>query len=158
VRNPQKRAINRQLPGSAREAAAWLRSVYAFAWLKLRRTRFARRSGVAAPRVARQGEAWRPGLDLNQDKERCIALASTLFRHRAASIYPQHRLLGHSLPRLTLLAGYTRTPAGSAPGRHAESDCRATKVIRHELWPMLTPTREAVNPLCASLAIMSASL
>ena len=35
------------------------------------------RSGVAAPRVARQGEAWRPGLDLNQDKERCTVLAST---------------------------------------------------------------------------------
>jgi len=44
------------------------RSVYAFALLKLRRTRFAPPvSGVAAPRVARQGEAWRPGLDLNQD-------------------------------------------------------------------------------------------
>jgi hypothetical protein len=26
----------------------------------------------------RSGEGWRPGLDLNQDKERCIALASTL--------------------------------------------------------------------------------
>jgi hypothetical protein len=59
----------------------WLacQSVYAFALLKLRRTRFAPPvSGVAAPRVARQGEAWRPGLDLNQDKERCTAPASTL--------------------------------------------------------------------------------
>jgi hypothetical protein len=32
---------------------------------------------LAEPKL--QGsEGWRPGLDLNQDKERCIALASTL--------------------------------------------------------------------------------
>jgi len=37
-----------------------------------------RRSGVAAPRAARQGEAWRPGLDLNQDKQCCTTAASKL--------------------------------------------------------------------------------
>jgi hypothetical protein len=36
--------------------------------------------GLSACRAeaAAGGEGWRPGLDLNQDKERCIALASTL--------------------------------------------------------------------------------
>ena len=42
--------------------------------------------------------------------------------------------------------------------RQDESDCRATKVIRHGLWPILSRTREAVNPQAASFAIMSASL
>jgi hypothetical protein len=31
----------------------------------------------AEPKL-RSSEGWRPGLDLNQDKERCTALASTL--------------------------------------------------------------------------------
>src|SRR5215468_5680625 len=92
-RNPQKRAINGEFqgnqrylprPGFALRAPATgpsslsLHSSFA-------RHALPRRSGVAAPRVARQGEAWRPGLDLNQDKERCTAPASTLFRHRAGS-------------------------------------------------------------------------
>jgi hypothetical protein len=32
---------------------------------------------LAQPKL-RRSEGWRPGLDLNQDKERCTALASTL--------------------------------------------------------------------------------
>jgi hypothetical protein len=32
---------------------------------------------LAEPKL-RSSEGWRPGLDLNQDKERCIAPASTL--------------------------------------------------------------------------------
>src|ERR1700732_4722389 len=50
-----KGPINRHFPSFALRATGRFQSVYAFAWLKLRRTRFAHRSGVAAPRVARQG-------------------------------------------------------------------------------------------------------
>src|SRR5580692_12035259 len=55
-RNPQKRAINRQFGGLLGKGwGCWRRcqSVYAFALLKLRRTRLPAGSGVAAPRVAR---------------------------------------------------------------------------------------------------------
>src|SRR5205814_10371980 len=69
-RNPQNPFINRDFspiglsgdvaPGYRLRSSSYgeARSVYAFALLRLRRTRFTPPvSGVAAPRVARQGEA-----------------------------------------------------------------------------------------------------
>ena len=44
------------------------------------------------------------------------------------------------------------------PNYCGESACRATKVIRHGLCPILKCARVAVNPFAASFAIMSASL
>ena len=45
------------------------------------------------------------------------------FRHRAAAIIADHAAVGHVYPWLTLIGG-------------AQNACRATKVIRHGLWPM----------------------
>ena len=70
------------------------------------------------------------------------------FRHRAALIIVDPGAAGYGNPELTL------TPAGY---RH-QNACRATKVIRHGLWPIFTARRVAVNPQFASLAVMSASL
>src|SRR5664279_4385376 len=134
-------------PAFALRAAEGPQSVFAFAPLKLRRTRFALRSRVAAPRVARQGEAWRPGLDLNQDKERCTALASTLSATGPVPIIADHAAVSHVYRLLTLTGRFIDQNA-----------CRATKVIRHGLWPILKCAREAVNPPAASFAIISCSL
>jgi hypothetical protein len=49
----------------------------------------------ARPKL-RSSEGWRPGLELNQDKERCIAPASTPFRHRAAPIIAYRAAAGHA--------------------------------------------------------------
>ena len=125
-----------------------------------------------------QSEGWRPGLDLNQDKEHCTALASTLpppGRIHLSRSAPAGPLLvavnPTSLRRLRLLRlgrpprsegclgvarGAKTGPLGSL--LHVTSDGRATKVMRQGLWPILTATREAVKPLVASLATMSASL
>jgi len=46
-----------------------------------------------AEAVAREG--WRPGLDSNQDKERCTALAWKAFRHRAVAIIADHAAVSH---------------------------------------------------------------
>ncbi len=78
-----------------------------------------RRASVAAPRVARQGRAWRPGLDLNQDKERCTAPALTLpppgrFDHsrsrRAGPRLPPFRVNppAPGAPRRSFATGYGR--------------------------------------------------
>jgi ribulose 1,5-bisphosphate carboxylase large subunit-like protein len=68
-----------------------------------RKPAFAYGFGVAAfSRFASEG--WRPGLDLNQDKERCTALASTRFRHRAAAIIARRARRGHPKVGLTLTA------------------------------------------------------
>lgn len=76
-----------------------------------------RRSGVAAPRVARQGEAWRPGLELNQDVGRCTAPAWP-FRHRADPIIADRPSGGHRLCWLTL------TPrARAVPRTSCARDC-----------------------------------
>ena len=55
----------------------------------------------AEPKLQRS-EGWRPGLDLNQDKERCLAPASTLFRHRAAPTIADHAGASYRRRRLTL--------------------------------------------------------
>jgi hypothetical protein len=36
--------------------------------------------------------------------------------------------------------------------------CRATKVIRHGLWPILSRAREAEKPAAASFLVISSSL
>jgi hypothetical protein len=69
------------------------------------------------------------------------------FRHRAAAIIADHAAVSHASRSLTLTVRVQNQKA-----------CRATKVIRHGLCPMLKWAREAVNPLAASFAIISASL
>ena len=72
------------------------------------------------------------------------------FRHRAAPIIadPAQREPWLALVNLN-------RPASGASRQNA---CRATNVIRHGLCPILTCAREAVNPLPASFATISASL
>src|SRR5580692_4450333 len=109
-RNPQKRAVNRHFVGLCRHVRegvgalpAWSSPSTLSPCSSYAGHALPRRSGVAAPRVARQGESglpavardyqpafargfgggqpctrfasegWRPGLDLNQDKEQCNA-------------------------------------------------------------------------------------
>jgi hypothetical protein len=69
------------------------------------------------------------------------------FRHRAGPIIADHAPVSHVYRLLTL--------TGRLKNQNA---CRATKVIRHGLWPILKWAREAVNPLAASFAIISSSL
>jgi hypothetical protein len=69
------------------------------------------------------------------------------FRHRAAPIITDQAAAGHIYRSLSLAWGVTHQNA-----------CRATKVIRHGLCPILRRAREAVNPAAASFAIISASL
>ena len=131
-RNPQKRPINREIQGFLALGPALLLGTPAtspsslsfhssFAGHALRR-----RSGVAAPRVARQGEAWRPGLDLNQDKERCTALASTHSATGPVRSWPRMSQTGHLYRELTLTgcgsAGRDRLARhkGHAPGVMAD--------------------------------------
>src|SRR5207344_1701793 len=81
---------------------------------------------VAAPRVARQGEAWRPGLDLNQDKEHCTAPASTLpppgrsdhRRSRRGEPHLPRRTVNNSRRLLINSAG-----ARAVPRRSFATDC-----------------------------------
>ena len=73
------------------------------------------------------------------------------FRHRAAPIIADH---GRGEPRLALVNPNRR--GGRIEQR--QKACRATKVIRHGLCPILTCAREAVNPPAASFATISASL
>jgi hypothetical protein len=92
----------------------------------------------------RSCKGWRPGLDLNQDKERCTALASKLpppgrIHHRRS-----HRSRP-MLPRINPNVPYVSVE-------------RATKVMRQGLWPILNGARVADKPTRASLAVMSASL
>ena len=70
------------------------------------------------------------------------------FRHRAAPIIADHAAVSHVYRSLTL----------TRPTAKAQKACRATKVIRHGLCPILKCAREAVNPAAASFAIISASL
>ena len=79
----------------------------------------------------RSSEGWRPGLELNQDKERCTAPASTPFRHRAEAIIAYRAGAGHALYQLTLTA-FTYANVG-----------RATNVIRQGLWPIFCGARTA---------------
>ena len=103
---------------------------------------------LACPaKAAGSGEGWRPGLDLNQDKERCIALASTLSATGPAPIIADHAAVSHVYRSVTL--------TGRIENQNA---WRATKVIRHGLCPILKCAREAVNPLAASFATISSSL
>ena len=97
-----------------------------------------------------QSEGWRPGLDLNQDKEHCTALASTLpppGRPHISRSAPAGPLVVAVNPTETSGHGFSQTV-------HA-SDGRATNVMRQGLWPILTATREAVKPLVPSLATIS---
>jgi len=74
ARKGLKAAINRHFGQVDQGADAPLRAG------KPRSKRFKGRScerGLAEPKL-RSSEGWRPGLDSNQDKERCTALASTL--------------------------------------------------------------------------------
>ena len=93
----------------------------------------------------RSSEGWRPGLDLNQDKEHCTAPASTLPPPGRSD----HR---RSRRREPLSSRINPNSAG------VKNACRATNVIRHGLWPILECAREAVNPPAASFATISASL
>ena len=103
------------------------------------------------------------------------------FRHWANTIMVERAERGHTELWLTLtslasaisksmpsdlIRGWRSGFAGqttslvprSRPNYCGESACRATKVIRHGLCPILKCARVAVNPFAASFAIMSASL
>src|SRR5579871_674893 len=118
-----------------------------------------RRDGIRREALAklRSSEGWwRPGLELNQDKERCTAPASTPFRHRAVRIIAHREGASHALCRLTL------TPSIQASGPRltfasTSAGC-ATNVIRQGLWPIFCGARTAEKPDALSLAIMSTSL
>jgi len=86
LRNPQKRAINREIPGFLVPRPPSL--------FELRRGSL-RHHWLAEPKL-RSSEGWRPGLDLNQDKEHCTAPASTHFRHRADPIIADQAGAGHA--------------------------------------------------------------
>ena len=75
------------------------------------------------------------------------------FRHRAVPIIADR---GGAEPCLRRINPNRLVP--NRAQRWRESACRATKVIRHGLWPILKCAREAVNPSAASFAIISASL
>jgi hypothetical protein len=62
-----------------------------------------------------------------------------------------HRRLRRGEPSLALV---NPNPAAKKP----QNACRATKVIRHGLWPILECALEAVNPAAASFATISGSL
>ncbi len=74
---------------------------------------------AATPASGRAGlskieeEDWRPGLDLNQDGERCTALAWT-FRHRADRVIADHGVVTNAYRRLTLIGGVGRQREGVA--------------------------------------------
>src|SRR6185312_765766 len=72
-RNPQKRAINGEIPAFALRASAWQARSFGGEAGKGLRLRLACRA-----EAGEASEGWRPGLDLNQDKEHCTAPASTL--------------------------------------------------------------------------------
>ena len=73
-RNPQKRAINGEFPASPLRATAWqARHLARASCGSFVRSRLACRAEAGGA-----SEGWRPGLDLNQDKEHCTAPASTL--------------------------------------------------------------------------------
>ena len=72
------------------------------------------------------------------------------FRHRAAPIIADPAA---GEPRLAAI-----NPNRRASAAEPQNACRATNVIRHGLCPILTCAREAVNPLRASFATISASL
>jgi hypothetical protein len=52
-------------------------------------------SGPAEPKL-RSSEGWRPGLDLNQDKERLHGSCVDAFRHRAASTIADPDAISHA--------------------------------------------------------------
>src|SRR5215472_13967573 len=70
----------------------------------------------------RSCEAWRPGLDLNQDKGRCTVLASTPFRHRAKVIIAHRGRAGHRYRQLTLTNGVSFARARDAPRTSSATD------------------------------------
>src|SRR5258708_7668354 len=74
---------------------------------------------LAEPKLQSR-EGWRPGLDLNQDTERCTALAWEAFRHRAAAIITDRARVSHVYPLLTLtgpiLTGSILTGLGPVEG------------------------------------------
>lgn len=74
------------------------------------------------------------------------------FRHRAEAIIADPARAGHSSRRLTL------TPLWLILRAQIQNECRATKVMRHGLCPILECAREPVNPARTSFAVMSASL
>jgi hypothetical protein len=96
------------------------------------------------------------------------------FRHRAAAIIADHAAASHVYLWLTLIGPVIARStcdeaiqtfraaldcfASLAMTTENQNACRATKVIRHGLWPMLRGARDAVNPAAASLATISASL
>jgi hypothetical protein len=89
---------------------------------------------LAEPKLQRS-EGWRPGLDLNQDKERCLAPASTLFRHRAVPTIADHAGASYRHRWLTLTRSVKTRPIepcegvasheGHAPRIVADIDVRA---------------------------------
>jgi hypothetical protein len=82
------------------------------------------------------------------------------FRHRAASIIADRSEVGHTYPRLTLIGPIPPKGGVSAIGFRkmgSQKACRATNVMRQGLCPIFKWARDAVKPLAANLAIISAS-
>src|SRR5580698_9777598 len=85
----------------------------------------------------------------------CLGVARPV--HRSSTCPPKLDLSAEA--RRAKAEERRRTSARQAPARkpHA-SACRATKVMREGLCPILTATREPVKPHSASFAVISASL